>query len=310
MSTVLDVVEARAEHAADVADVVHRSFAARPPLDPPPPALDEDTESIGVAIAAHGGLVAEFEGTVVGALLFDHAVPNRLGLRRVAVDPRHQTHGVASAMIGVAESLAEQRGFDGIWLLMREELPDNVRFWLRRGYARIGQDGVHTVVGKTLPASVAVDSPEAMHGLATRLAALLRAGDLLILTGELGAGKTTFVQGLGDALGVRGPVTSPTFVLSRIHPSLADGPALVHVDAYRLSSPAEVDDLDLDATVSGAVTAIEWGRGVAEQLSDSWLDIAISADELVADVEPVRRVTVTPHGPRWADVALPSSLRG
>lgn len=308
MSVLLDVVEARVEHAADVAEVVHRSFAARPPLDPPAPALSEDAQSVATAIADGGGLVAELEGSVVGALLFDHSRPGRLGLRRVAVDPRHQAHGVASAMVGTAETLAAERGLDGLWLRVREELPDTVEFWLRRGYARIGEDGVHTVVGKMLPAVVDVGSPEAMQALAVRLATLLWAGDILILTGELGAGKTTFVQGLADAMGVRGPITSPTFVLSRIHPSLTGGPDLVHVDAYRLASSAEVDDLDLDATVPGSVTAVEWGRGRAEQLSDSWLDIAIEAVDVTPDEEPARRVAITPHGPRWADVPLRSTL--
>jgi tRNA threonylcarbamoyladenosine biosynthesis protein TsaE len=308
VTTVLDVVEAQPEHAADVATVVYRSFAARPPLDPPAAALDEDADSIREAIAADGGLVAEFDGRVVGALLFDHSLPNRLGLRRVAVNPGNQAHGVASAMVGVAEALADARGFDGLWLRMREELPDTVRFWLRRGYQRTGEDGVHTVVGKSLPATAAAGSPAAMHGLAARLAGLLRAGDVLILTGELGAGKTTFVQGLGDALGVRGPVTSPTFVLSRVHPSLINGPTLVHVDAYRLNSAAEVDDLDLDATVATGVTAIEWGHGVAEQLSDSWLDVSIETAAVTDGAEPARQVVITPHGPRWADIALRSSL--
>jgi tRNA threonylcarbamoyladenosine biosynthesis protein TsaE len=143
-----------------------------------------------------------------------------------------------------------------------------------------------------------------MATLAARLASLLRAGDLLILTGELGAGKTTFTQGLGEALGVRGPVTSPTFVLSRIHPSLTGGPDLVHVDAYRLGSAAEVDDLDLDATADTSITVVEWGAGRAEQIADSWLSIAITDV-----IEDSRRVSVTPHGPRWADVALRSTLR-
>jgi tRNA threonylcarbamoyladenosine biosynthesis protein TsaE len=144
-----------------------------------------------------------------------------------------------------------------------------------------------------------------MAELASRVAGLLTAGDLLILHGELGAGKTTFTQGLGEALGVRGPVTSPTFVLSRIHPSLVGGPDLVHVDAYRLGTAAEVDDLDLDATADRSVTVVEWGTGVAEQLSEDWLHIAIGAGTTGPDS---RQVTVVPHGARWADVGLRSAL--
>jgi tRNA threonylcarbamoyladenosine biosynthesis protein TsaE len=164
---------------------------------------------------------------------------------------------------------------------------------------------VHTIVQKALPAHVAVSDVDAMSELAKRAGALLKAGDLLILQGELGAGKTTFTQGLGEALGVRGPITSPTFVLSRIHPSLVNGPDLVHVDAYRLGSAAEVDDLDLDATADRSITVVEWGAGVAEQLSDDWLHIAISADSAGPDS---RQVSVVPHGARWASVGLRSAL--
>src|SRR3954462_15504555 len=114
-----------------------------------------------------------------------------------------------------------------------------------------------------------------MHALGRRLAGLLRAGDLVVLTGDLGAGKTTLTQGLGDGLGVRGPVTSPTFVIARVHPSLAQGPALVHVDAYRLGDAAELDDLDLDTDLDTAVTVVEWGSGLAEALSNDRLELRL-----------------------------------
>jgi tRNA threonylcarbamoyladenosine biosynthesis protein TsaE len=303
--TSLDIVEARPEHAADVADVIRRSFAARPPVDPPAEALAETAESVAAGLARSGGLVAFLDGDVVGALIFDDDRPGLLGLRRVSVDPDRQGHGVASAMVGMAEEVARERGADGLWLLVREELPETVSFWLRRGYFRCGIEGAHTVVQKALSAHVDVPSAEAMAELAGRVRGLLTAGDLLILQGELGAGKTTFTQGLGEALGVRGPITSPTFVLSRIHPSLVEGPDLVHVDAYRLGSAAEVDDLDLDATTDRSVTVVEWGAGVAEQLSDNWLHIAISAGPTGPDS---RHVSVVPHGARWAGVGLRSAL--
>ena len=126
-----------------------------------------------------------------------------------------------------------------------------------------------------------VDVPTAadMRDLGERLAGLLRAGDLVVLSGSLGAGKTTLTQGIGAGLGVRGPVTSPTFVIARQHPSLRGGPALVHADAYRLGSRAEVDDLDLDTDVATSVTVVEWGEGLVEDLAPSFLQIAISADQ-------------------------------
>lgn len=110
------------------------------------------------------------------------------------------------------------------------------------------------------------------------LGAVLRGGDLVVLTGDLGAGKTTLTQSIGEGLGVRGPVTSPTFVIARVHPSLVGGPALVHVDAYRLGSTVELDDLDLDADLDSSVVVVEWGAGLAEQLSDSRLELVITGE--------------------------------
>ncbi|MEN0104593.1 MAG: tRNA (adenosine(37)-N6)-threonylcarbamoyltransferase complex ATPase subunit type 1 TsaE [Curtobacterium sp.] len=150
-----------------------------------------------------------------------------------------------------------------------------------------------------------------MGALGARIAAVLRAGDLVVLTGPLGAGKTTLTRGLGAALGARGQVSSPTFVLARTHPTTA-GPDLVHVDAYRLSDPLELDDLDLDW--DGAIVVVEWGRGFVDGISDSVLDVEIvratGAATLDPDLDPddvpdePRRVVVTATGPRWAGVTL------
>ncbi|MET3949480.1 tRNA (adenosine(37)-N6)-threonylcarbamoyltransferase complex ATPase subunit type 1 TsaE [Arthrobacter sp. UYEF36] len=123
-----------------------------------------------------------------------------------------------------------------------------------------------------------VGTADETHALAAVLGPQLQAGDLLVLTGELGAGKTTFTQGLGEGLGVRSGVISPTFVLVRIHPNLPDGPRpggpdLVHVDAYRLGSASEIDDIDLENTMDSAVTVVEWGRGRVEHLSESRLEV-------------------------------------
>ena len=128
--------------------------------------------------------------------------------------------------------------------------------------------------------SLEVHTAAQTHALAAALGAVLETGDLLVLTGELGAGKTTFTQGLGEGLGVRAGIISPTFVLVRIHPNLPGGPRpggpdLVHVDAYRLESAAEIDDIDLENTMDSAVTVVEWGRGRVEHLSDSRLEVEL-----------------------------------
>ena len=175
-----------------------------------------------------------------------------------------------------------------------------------------------------------LDVPDtaAMEAFGRELGGLLRAGDLVVLTGPLGAGKTTLTRGIGAGLGVRGPVQSPTFVLARTHPSLTDGPPLVHVDAYRLGSAELLDDLDLDFAHS--VVVVEWGAGLLDEVGRSWLDVVIERPEGLdarlpearaaattspttdaanaADVsnaeflgadEP-RRLAVRGYGPRWA----------
>ena len=146
-----------------------------------------------------------------------------------------------------------------------------------------------------VPPELRIATDAAMRDLGRELAARLRAGDLVIVTGPLGAGKTTLVQGIGQGLGVRGPVTSPTFVIARVHPALAgSGPSLVHADAYRLGSVSEVDDLDLDADMASAVTVVEWGEGLAEGLAADRLEISIQPDP---DGE-ARTVRLRGHGPR------------
>lgn len=134
-----------------------------------------------------------------------------------------------------------------------------------------------------------------------RLASVLRAGDLVVLTGPLGAGKTALVRGIGAGLGVRGDVTSPTFVIARVHkpdPAKGGRVALVHADAYRLGSAidprAEIDDLDLDASVDDSVTVVEWGEGVVEQLSDAHLQVRIDRRD-----DDSREVRLEPHGGDW-----------
>jgi len=166
--------------------------------------------------------------------------------------------------------------------------------------------------------TVTVTTADQTHALAAALGGVLEAGDLLVLTGELGAGKTTFTQGLGEGLGVRAGIISPTFVLVRIHPNLPDGPRpggpdLVHVDAYRLDSAAEVDDIDLENTMDSAVTVVEWGRDRVEHLSESRLEVDLhrsvggnSAAETggvldfdTEDDDEPRTIVFRGFGPRW-----------
>jgi tRNA threonylcarbamoyl adenosine modification protein YjeE len=157
--------------------------------------------------------------------------------------------------------------------------------------------------------TLTINTADEMAELGARLAAELRAGDLLALNGELGAGKTTLTRGLGAALAVRGTVTSPTFVLARTHPRLSGGAPLVHVDAYRLSSPAELDDLDIDYAAS--IVVVEWAAGMLDGLTEDWLEIAIArpmggagvSDDDDDDDEP-REVTISGHGARWEGFAL------
>ncbi|MHB9853017.1 tRNA (adenosine(37)-N6)-threonylcarbamoyltransferase complex ATPase subunit type 1 TsaE [Streptomyces krungchingensis] len=151
---------------------------------------------------------------------------------------------------------------------------------------------------------ITVSSPEQMQELGRRLAKLLRPGDLVMLNGELGAGKTTLTRGLGEGLGVRGAVTSPTFVIARVHPSLGGGPPLLHVDAYRLGGGLdEMEDLDLDVSLSDSVIVVEWGEGKVEELTDERLHVVIH--RAVGDTtDEVRHVTVTGLGDRWAPVDL------
>ena len=157
--------------------------------------------------------------------------------------------------------------------------------------------------------TVTIPTPDAMGEFGGLIAAQLQAGDLVTLNGELGAGKTTLTRGLGAALGVRGAVTSPTFVLARTHPREGGAP-LVHVDAYRLATAIELDDLDIDFERS--IVVVEWGAGKLDGITDSWLQVDIvrptGGIESEEGVEP-RTVTITGHGERWSDLGWLSAPR-
>src|SRR5690349_8097073 len=203
--------------------------------------------------------------------------------------------------------------------------------WQRPGHGRRARQGRSGMSApdeltanweKTFTATTA----EQTHAFGARLAEVLQAGDLLVLSGELGAGKTTFTQGLGEGLGVRPGIISPTFVLVRIHPNLPDGPRpggpdLVHVDAYRLGSAAEIDDIDLENTMDSSVTVVEWGHERVEHLSDSRLEVDLHRSVGGAGVVPAtnvadsgtildfdtddddepRTIVFRGFGPRWAE---------
>ncbi|GAB2552016.1 tRNA (adenosine(37)-N6)-threonylcarbamoyltransferase complex ATPase subunit type 1 TsaE [Kribbella endophytica] len=299
--TDLHVVDATAEHVDEIVGVIHHAFANRRTLDPPSTALSENATTVGEAVASYGGLLARIGGEPAGAMLF-HVNGDVLELRRVSVNPRFQGRGVASAMVGCAEDAARSRGLTRVRLVARVELPETVEFWRRRGYSIVTRDGQNLIYAKAMPIELTVPTAEEMRALAEELAGQLRAGDVLVLSGDLGAGKTTFTQGLGAGLKVRGDITSPTFVISRVHPSLVGGPALVHVDAYRLGGIAELDDLDLDASLDEAVTVVEWGHGLAESLAPDRLDLTITRGD--DDVDETRSLRIAPAGARWAAVGV------
>lgn len=337
----LRIREAGPADAGAVVSVIHRAFGARRRLDPPSTATDETADTVRAQLAAAGGVIACRGDATAGAVLFDRSRPGQLGLRRVSVDPAVQAHGVASAMVGLAEDVAEARGLDGVWLSARVELPETIVFWERRGYLPVATSGASVEFAKALWLAVPLPTADDTRAFGAGLAALLGPGDLVLLSGDLGAGKTTLTQGLGAGLGARGQVTSPTFVISRVHPPTGAGPALVHVDAYRLGGVAELDDLDLDTSLDAAVTVVEWGAGVAEGLTEDRLDVRLDrvrgdgssagtsaldaagpradgaggaplapAATRFAGADDLRVASVRPVGRRWAGVALRSTLLG
>jgi len=308
------------EAAETVTQVIHAGFRDRPELNPPATAMDETVETVAAALRTSGGLLATVEGRPTGALLL---APDGawLGLRRVSVTPDGRRSGVATALASAAEEVAERLGHARMRLAARAELPATVALWTRLGYREIERDGHLLTLAKEAPVRCVAEDATATRELGRRLAGRLRAGDLVILTGDLGAGKTTLTQGIGEGLGVRGAVTSPTFVLSRVHPCERGGPPLVHVDAYRLGlaggaagagrgagrapvEALELDDLDLDLSLDTAVTVVEWGDGLAERLADTWLHVSLrrasGADAAPEEgLEEQRTIALTAVGARW-----------
>lgn len=288
---------AQAADAPAMLAVSRAAFAARRPADPPPAALGDTLADYERSLEAGWGVVAESEGRIVGSLLI---APDGdlVTLRRVSVRPEAAGNGVARDMVGGAAFLAADAGFARIELACRPEFPELAAWWREHGFEHLRDDAGLLILGRDLPVALDIPTADDMRALGRRIAALLKPGDVIIATGDLGAGKTTLTQGLGEGLGVEGPVTSPTFVISRIHRSSSDGPDLVHVDAYRMGGVGELADIDLDATLSTSVTLVEWGEGIAEWLSEDRLEIIIDRGD-------VRHVTITGVGPRWAGALEP-----
>jgi tRNA threonylcarbamoyladenosine biosynthesis protein TsaE len=296
--------------AAVVLEIVRAAFGNRPTLDPPADADSETAESLAAALTGMGGLLAEVEGRPVASVVLDapsEFAGSRIYLRRFGVLPSVQGHGIAGALVDAALLAAAQAGAHEVAVIAREELPRSVGFWRAQEFVDVGHSPPYLTMVRPLPVRLEASTPEEMHRVGERLARLLGPGDVVVLIGELGAGKTTLTQGLGQGLGVRGDVTSP---------------ALVHVDAYRLGGVAELDDLDLDTSLDEAVTVVEWGEGIAEGLSDSRLEVRISratgadvpapaladADGDEAPLDP-RTIELHPVGPRWSSLGFRHPLQ-
>lgn len=166
----------------------------------------------------------------------------------------------------------------------------------------------------TEPLTIPTRSADETRALGRALGEALAAGDLVMLRGGLGAGKTTLAQGIGEGMGVRGRVASPTFIVARVHPSLTGGPDLIHADAYRIRDLEDLETLDLDSSLADSVTVVEWGEGKTEAMSDERLEIDVERatggeaahDGDAIDLETMddgeRRIVLNPCGTRWDGV--------
>lgn len=276
--------------------VIHAAFAHRRHVDPPPAALSDSVDDIRAALESGQGVCAVVNGGMVACVLVDHDGPVAT-LRRVSVLPGASGEGLARALVGAAGELAASLGASRVELLTRREFPELVRWWERHGFVVVREETDGFILRRDLPVLLEVPTAEAMQDLGVRLAKVLRAGDVMVVDGELGAGKTTLAQGLGVGLGITDPVISPTFVISRVHRNPGGGPHFVHVDAYRLGDAAELSDIDLDETLTDSITYVEWGSGKAEWLAEDRLEV-----EITRSMDPatdLRIVRLTGVGKRW-----------
>lgn len=299
------------EDAAAVLGVVRAAFAARPPVDPPAAALSDTLADVRTFLVDGEIVLAEVDGVPAASLQISAPVERPdgsrvAGMHRVSVVPEFRRFGVGASIIRAGAMVAGEMGATHLELLSRREFPENLRMWQRHGFGIAREVDLGYIMARELPVRVEVVDGPAMQHLGALIAGLLRAGDLVVAAGGLGAGKTTLTQGLARGLDVEGQVISPTFVISRVHRARSGGPDLVHVDAYRLGSAAEVDDLDLDETMATSVTLVEWGLGLVEGLADSVLMIEIHRSGDPDD--ETRVVLIWGEGPRWADVNLADAL--
>lgn len=272
--------------------VIQEAFSARRPVDPPADALSDTPADVEQAIRHGYGIGVEVDGELAGCLILSVDGPVAT-LRRVSVLPRHSRNGVAAHLVRGALDVAADLGCTRAELVVRAEFPELVAWWNRHGFQVVASPLPNHLLARDVPRILEVPTAGHMHRLGHQLAGILRPGDVVILSGPLGAGKTTLTQGIGAGLGVEGPVTSPTFVISRVHHG--SGPDLVHVDAHRMGDAAELADIDLDESLERSVTVIEWGTGLAEWLAADRLEIRI-------DREPGtqrRTVVIDGTGPRW-----------
>ncbi|MDQ6648895.1 MAG: tRNA (adenosine(37)-N6)-threonylcarbamoyltransferase complex ATPase subunit type 1 TsaE [Actinomycetota bacterium] len=284
----IELSECGAEAAAEVHALARAAFAGNGVLDPPTGALRDSVAEVRADLAAYGGVLAHTDGRLVGALR-RRPEGDRLWLRRVAVSAAYQRRGLGAALMRWAVERARERGFAEVAVRVRHVLPGNHAFYRALGFTAVGERDAWVELTLPLSGAVVLDTAEQTQAYGARMAAALAPGDLVVLSGSLGAGKTVLVQGIARGLGINDTVTSPTFVLARVYGG--GRIPLVHVDAYRLGSGAAarlaVDDLDLDADAAESVTVVEWGSGVVEGLAEARLEVHLER------LDDDRRVLVT-----------------
>ena len=285
--------------------VVAPAFEARPPLDPPAAALSESVTSwprCSRARRAAGAPRGRGRRRAGARPEGHHDVPPPL--RRAARGPR----ATASRRCSSTRPSTRRDGFDDLTVVAREELPRDAAFWERPGFREIRRDSPNVELRRPLRTFL-FDAPdaEAMREIGRALAGQLRAGDLVVLSGELGAGKTTFTQGIGQGLEVRGDITSPTFVIAREHPSLVGGPGAGprrRLPARRHRRARRPRPRDLAGRLGDGRGVGRGRRRGAGRVAARGPDHPRPGRREHADLDP-RRVLMTPIGPRWYEMEVP-----